>query len=278
MALGIVPYLSYAFIIPESPRWLISKGKIEEAKLILERVLKTNKLPIARLEMLDKVPKVEHRKAFFTDLFKYPGTRRNMLCMSFVWFAFTMGYYGLIYNTPSFGWNLYITFCMPAFFTLPMMVIEPFLENYFGRKPLLTFLMLLSGTLLLCTVAIPDGMFSHNWPIMTFAWIGTVACSVSFGLGYVYAKELFPTTHRTMALSIASASARIGSVASPYVAMLESISPILGLAVYGSFLVLGGITSIFIWPDTKKAKIPDSLEECEEMAKSKNTWLMCFSK
>jgi OCT family organic cation transporter-like MFS transporter 4/5 len=279
LALGIIPYLSYTVILPESPRWLISKGRIPEAKKILAKALKMNKLPLSRLDKLDKIKAFEKEtseKVFFTDIFKYPGVRRNMICLAFCWFTFTMGYYGLIFNTPSFGWNLYITFCMPAFFTFPILAVQPFLENKLGRKPTMTSLMLFSGVLLLCTVAIPDGKFAHNWPIMVFAWIGTVSCSTAFGVGSVFTKDLFPTTHRTMALSMASASARIGSISSPFVAMLSVYNPIFGLTVYGCFLLVGGIISIWIWPDTKNTKVPDTLEESEKLASSKNTWLFCF--
>jgi hypothetical protein len=277
--LGIIPYLSYTVILPESPRWLISKGRIPEAKKILAKALKMNKLPLSRLDKLDNIKAFEKEtseKVFFTDIFKYPGVRRNMICLAFCWFTFTMGYYGLIFNTPSFGWNLYITFCMPAFFTFPILAVQPFLENKLGRKPTMTSLMLFSGVLLLCTVAIPDGKFAHNWPIMVFAWIGTVSCSTAFGVGSVFTKDLFPTTHRTMALSMASASARIGSISSPFVAMLSVYNPIFGLTVYGCFLLVGGIISIWIWPDTKNTKVPDTLEESEKLASSKNTWLFCF--
>ena len=278
IACGIAPYLSYSLFLSESPRWLISKGRIEDAKVVLAKALKMNNLPLSRLDKLDKLELVESessKNAFYTDLFKYPGIRRNLFCMAFCWFTYTMGYYGLIYNTPSFGWNIYITFCMPALFTFPMIAIQPFLENKFGRKRLLTFLMMLSGALLMCTLTIPDGMFEHNWPIMVFAWIGTVACSTGFGVGSVFTKELFPTTHRAMAISVASAFARIGSISSPYIAMLEMFNPILGLAVYGSFLLLGGLVSLGIWPDTKKHKIPDTLEECEAMSSRSNYNLCC---
>ena len=278
ICIGIIPYLSYELILPESPRWLISKGRIDEAKVILTKALKMNNMPMSRLDRLDKISHVEtnaSKNAFFTDLLKLPGARRNIMCIAFCWFTFTMGYNGLIYNTPSFGWNLYITFCMPAFLTLPVQLMQPFLENKLGRKPLMTSLMFLSGILLICTMTIPDGMFNHNWPVLVFAWIGTVACSTAFGVGNVFTKDLFPTTHRTMGLSMASASARLGSISSPYVALLEKVDPLLGLAVYGFFLFIGAIVSIWIWPDTKNTKIPDTLEECEAMASSKNTWLFC---
>ncbi len=118
MALGLVPFLAFIVILPESPRWLISKGRVDEAKVILAKALKMNKQPLSRLDELDKIARVDkdspQKQAFFTDLLKYPGIRRNILLMSFCWFAFSMGYYGLIYNTPSFGWNIYITFCMPG--------------------------------------------------------------------------------------------------------------------------------------------------------------------
>ncbi len=275
---GIVPFLSYTLLLNESPRWLLSKGRIEDAKILITNALKMNKLPLSRLEKLDKIEKVESatsNNAFYTDLFKYPGIRRNLICMAICWFTYTMGYYGLIYNTPSFGWNIYITFSMPAFFNFPVLAIQPFMENKFGRKPLLTFLMFLSGALLMCSLTIPDGMFDHNWPIMAFAWVGTVACSTAFGVGSVYTKELFPTTHRAMAISIVSAFARIGSISSPYVAMLEVINPIFALALYGSFLIFGGFVSLGLWPDTKKHKIPDTLEECEAMSSKKSSSLSC---
>jgi OCT family organic cation transporter-like MFS transporter 4/5 len=281
MALGIVPYVSYLVILPESPRWLISKGRIDEAREILATGLKMNNKPLSLLDKLDNYEKLETKlskpkqQSHVTDLLKFSGIRRNLICMSFCWFSISMGYYGLIYNTPSFGWNIYITFCMPAFFTLPVIALQPFVENKIGRKLFLTLLMMLSGLLLLSTLTIPQGMFSHNWPIMVFAWIGTIACNTAFGAGYVYSKELFPTTHRTIALSISSACARLGAIASPYVAMLEVYDSILSLAVYGVFLLLGALTSILIWPDTKKTNIPDTLEECEEMASSKNRWLFC---
>lgn len=45
-AIPCVFYLTYWWFVPESPRWLISKGKLEESKKILESIAKVNKKTI----------------------------------------------------------------------------------------------------------------------------------------------------------------------------------------------------------------------------------------
>merc|ERR1712223_1104348 len=46
--------VSYYFLVPESPRWLISKGQTEEAKHVLKRIAKNNgvKIESTRLNIL----------------------------------------------------------------------------------------------------------------------------------------------------------------------------------------------------------------------------------
>ena len=132
MALAIVPFLALYFVIPESPRWLISKHRIDEAKAVLEKALKVNKMPLSLLHHLDKVERKEEKSeknVFVTDLLHFPGIRRNLICMALCWFCIAMANYGLIYNTPSFDWNVYITFVMPAFFSFPVLIVQPFIEN-----------------------------------------------------------------------------------------------------------------------------------------------------
>ena len=94
-----------------------------------------------------------------------------------------MGWYGLVYNTPSFGWNLYLVFAFPAFFSSIIALCQPFMENYFGRKPLLTGALTTSGTLLLLTLAVPEGKYPNNWPVIACANIGTICVTMCFGVG-----------------------------------------------------------------------------------------------
>ena len=65
----------------------------------------------------------------FLQAFDYPSLRRNLLCSLWVWFAFAVGYYGAVYNTPPLGFNPQLVFAFPAFLTLPVVLASPIAEN-----------------------------------------------------------------------------------------------------------------------------------------------------
>ena len=45
--------MSYFFLVPESPRWLISKGQTEKAEKILKKIAKYNGFEIERTNFQD---------------------------------------------------------------------------------------------------------------------------------------------------------------------------------------------------------------------------------
>ena len=273
IGLSAIPFMPLWFLLPESPRWLLTHGRNEEAKAIMKKICRWNNRPVEPVDHLEEVVLDEKSKkrGNFHDLVKYPATRRNAICMFCCWLAFSMGYFGLIYNTPAFDWNIYLVFVFPTFITIPISVTQPIFENKLGRKPILTFSLLAAGILLILTIIVPKGV-----PVIVLAWIGTISCSVAFGGGYTYVKELFPTKLRTTALGVSSAGARVGSLSSPFIAMLDYTSPVLPLAIYGIVVMAAGVISIWLWPETKRTKLPESLEEAEKAAATQNSWTHCL--
>ena len=165
---------------------------------------------------------------------------------------------------------------IPAIIVIPVTFIMPYFENTLGRKGLLSFTLLFTGVILIASLGVPNGKYSDNGPVLVFAWIANVALNIAWSGAKVFTKDLFPTTHRTMAFGAASAAGRIGSLLAPYVIMLDVYDPILALLFYSFWVILGGLASIWIWPETKNLKFPDSLEECEKMSATQNSWLCCF--
>lgn len=285
MGLSLIPALLFWFFLPESPRWLLSQGKFEEAKLVMGSACTSNNKPIRSIEEMIIVSQRAHeetmasgggsKQSSFLDLFRYPGIRRNTILVGFAWMSFSMGYFGLFYNTPTFAMNVFVVFIFPALVMVPGSLIQPLLENKIGRKPSLTVSLLTAGIMLLTTAALPQG----STAIIVCAWIGTIACSFSFGVGYNITRELFPTVLRTTAMSFCSAMARVGSFASPFVAMLDYHGPEAPLLVYGVIVFVAGCLSLWVWPETRKIRLPESLEDCERVASSPNAWFnLCRSK
>ena len=159
-----------------------------------------------------------------------------------------------------------------AILGLPQALAMPLIENKLGRKPVLTLSLFVSGSLLLLTTLVPKGL-----PVIILAWTSTVSCTFAYMVLYTYTKELFPTVLRTTGLGTASASARLGSAASPMIAMLDQISPDIPLIIYGVIVLTAAIFSLWLWPETNKKRMTETLEEAEEVAKEQNPWVKCCS-
>ncbi len=276
--MGLVSFPLW-WLMPESPRWLLVRGQKEKALTVIRRAAAINgkRNDLARVEKLieaiDKKKTASVNKASLLDLIRYyPGMRRNFLILLWVWMSFTLGYYGIIYFTPSFDWNPYLIFVFPTFFTIPATVMSPYVENKLGRKFTLTIPLFIAGALAVVTPAIPD---SAQWAVVVFSTASVVCSFVSLNVAYTYTKELFPTPIRTTTLSSSSAAARIGAITFPLLASaLGSLaSGTASLALFGGFMTGAAIVSVWLWPETLNTKLPDTMKESEDFSETRNTWL-----
>jgi hypothetical protein len=97
----LIPHTILSFFNEESPRWLMTKGRMDEAKEIIKKILKWNKLPESNLDMVKEI-EAPLKRATITDILRKKGMRRNLMALGVCWMATAMGYYGLVFNTPSF--------------------------------------------------------------------------------------------------------------------------------------------------------------------------------
>lgn len=98
------------FIIPESPRWLLCKGRTAEVAAIIKKACVVNKRELpANFEKLLKSPppmKDENDDGCIS-LFGTPYLRLITICFLCIWFTMNLVYYGLILNMNKFGGNVY---------------------------------------------------------------------------------------------------------------------------------------------------------------------------
>ena len=281
IAFLVIPFW---FILPESPRWLLANGKLDQGIEIVKRIVKTNGKPDLRDEAIRHLRKMEMSKDnhdeervkyTFFDFFRFPGIRRNLLILCFTWFTTAMGYYGFIYNTPPFDWNVYLVLAFPAILNIPILFLQPILENKFGRKAVYTLTMFFGGLLTFTTLVIPVNLRNL---VTILCVIGTTISFSCMVTSYNFTRELFPTILRSSGLTCAVAFSRLGIFAMPWIGALDTFSVVLPVSIYGGFMTVAAVASVWLWPDTHKTKLPDSLEECDDMARGRNTWIKCCKK
>ncbi|XP_055696243.1 organic cation transporter protein-like [Lutzomyia longipalpis] len=257
-------FLCYWWFIPESARWLLSKRRKAEAIATIEKAAKENKVTIPT-EVLDNLIEPEKKEdadkpaPSLFDLFRYPNLRRKSLLIFFDWFVNSGTYYGLSWNTNNLGGNDLLNFVISGAVEIPAYVFLLFTLNRWGRKTILCGCMLVAGTMLLLTMAVPE---AQNWLIILLAMLGKLAITASYGTIYIFSTEQFPTVIRNVGIGAASMFARFGGILAPYFNLLGDIWKPFPLIIFGAMAFAGGLLSLFL-PETLGRTLPDTIADGE---------------
>lgn len=217
-AIGALPAL-YVFLIrlhmPESVRYLLSKGKTEEANRIVSGLEAQMGLSGQSADTEpDTVPEAEPVSVL--TLWRNPFLVRTIM-LWLVWFGIIFSYYGIFMWLPSLvfkqGFTVVKTFEYVLVMTLaqlPGYFCAAWLVDRMGRKYTLSVFLLCSG--------IASYFFGHaataaalmGWgAVMSFFNLG------AWGVLYTYTPELYPTSIRALGSGWAAGVGRFGGMAAP---------------------------------------------------------------
>ncbi|XP_036355438.1 organic cation transporter-like protein [Octopus sinensis] len=289
---GIICIFQFWYL-RESFRWLFAKGKIVEAERIVKRAAKLNgvdfeaawtkclksnesAMEMHRLgeqskELIDRNgtnPEDEaevHPKETALGLWtmmKYRTTRNMTLVIMFAWLITSVTYFGLYLTSSSLSGDRHLNYFLTASMELPSSFVLYKLFMLFGRKKAIIILIGASGVTLL-TVAVLKSVGDSdaiNTSTVVLSLLGMIGISGAFGGVWLYTPEVYPTTLRNAGMGVASATARIASMISPYTRMLAA------RVVWGPALVFGAgcfIASslLLTLPETHNKQLPQHLDE-----------------
>jgi putative MFS transporter len=260
-ALPIVMILWWRRSLPESPRWLASRGRIQEAEAVigrLEREVEAHRGSAALPPMPETTSPGEPARAAAGStrvgrLFAPPFI--GAMCMALaMWFAIGFAYYAFFNWIPSLlvdrgmGITGSYTYSLALYAAqVPGYLTAAALNDLIGRRAVITLYMLLGAL-----AALALAMASSN------VWILLAGCCLSFFMNgsyagiYAYTPELFPTEARATAQGVTSSLSRIGAVISPI--SVGYIFPIYGLpGVFGlsaGVLLVGALAVITLGVST----------------------------
>lgn len=266
-ALTSLCYINFFWCLPESPRWLLSKGYTKRALSVMKLAAKENGIEVhniedhvARIYCLEKKRKESEKNATILDLFKTPNLRKKTLYLFFIWITLAFTYYGLsFYSTELYG-NKFLNFFLSALVEVPTSIYCLLTANRYGRKRIVFLSLIIGGFSCLGFIIIPEG-YEIGQNILAIS--GKLFVSAAFCIIYLFSAEIFPTVARNAGIGVCSMVARIGSALSPFMRDLgQATNPSVPLVMFGILCV---ISSLFLLklPETNLQPIPETLTEAE---------------
>lgn len=245
--------LPFRMIVPESPMWLMKRGRSDEALAIVRRKFGSE------VTLATSASAPQQRKGAWSQLVS-PRWRKNTLVGCVFYTCQVIPYFALGTFAPKVLEALHVKdkFVGGLVYNILLLagaVIGLLLIDRISRR---TFLV---GTFYLAALGLAVLTYASFRPLGTMLVFGLFACilSAAANLEFVYPPELFPTHLRASGVGLAVASSRFGSAIStfllPIAVQQVGIHATLGACV--AVLLFGGIFCHLMAPETGSENLSD---------------------
>jgi len=270
-AIPAVIYFFALFLVPESPRWLVMRGKAAEAVQILTRVsgkAQAEKDLGAVQASLDAESHLE--KGAIKELF-LPAMRLVLtigiviaILQQITGINSVFFYAPMIFEQSGIGKDAsFMQAVLVGIVNLVATVVAIALIDKLGRRPLLIAgLVIIASSMLLLAYSFHSATYGPGGELIdmnaTMVLIGILSFVAGFGVSlgpvmWVLFSELFPNRLRGIAISfcglINSSISFLVQLVFPW--ELENFGPATTFLIYGSFAIVGLIFVMRVLPETK---------------------------
>lgn len=272
---ALVSGLLGAWLVPESPRWLVARGEQEKALRILKEAARVNGLDPDELFPPEMVIKDEHVEATrFRDLLS-PRWRKITLLLWIAWIGMEIGYYGLILlisrvfdpdangddtnnaggdgDAPDFD---YASILISSSSELIGVLMAMFATDRFGRVPTMISSFLFGGAFVAAFSFVAHTSIDNEVLLTALSFTARAFEMLMSSVLWMYTAEILTTEIRTTGHATASAAGRLGCVAAPYLVRTSNSFVLIGSVMLGIHFVVAVILCWF--PETGGRKLGKS--------------------
>lgn len=272
--LGII----YIFTLPESFRWLLSKGQNVKVAQSLLKVAKVNRIYLndslsetlttkSQNILLDHDENQKREPICnLKEIFQYPKFCLRIAMCAYCWLTNVLVFYGLSFNAVAIGGNKFSNYTAVSFIEVPATFFVIYAANRIGRRYLLIGAYFSSGISLLVLAFLPT---VYEMKLALYL-IGKFSIAVSFSTLYTFTSEIFPTNCRHTLFGFCSGFGRIGSIIATQASLLQATNRDLGMLLFSTTALTAGLLS-FTFPETLNIRFPDTVKEAMSIGKNRRT-------
>ncbi|XP_055547162.1 organic cation transporter protein-like [Wyeomyia smithii] len=247
--------------VPESPRWLLAKGKIEELKRLIDTAARVNgrRLPLNYEKTLSS-PGSECSKDVVSvfDLFQGKIVRTTLI-MLIVWFAIVVLYFGITLHLSNLGGDIYLNTVLAGAVESIAICLSIVVVLKLGLRVNLFLYMAVAGLSCIVMNFVPDG---NLWVIILLAMIVKCAIGACNAIIPTFTAYQYPTTMRNLGVGAGNLAAGIALILVPYLWLLEHSDQYLPLTLMGACSIIGAASLLALNDKTsKKHKLQHSASE-----------------
>lgn len=249
--------------IPESPRWLVSGRKFEEAGNLINDIRKFNNLSeIDNLEVKLATEENESKPNVKT-LIGNTSLLRVFGSMALIWAVNDYFYIAGSLNAENLPGNMFTNFSLLALTELPSVFVGQFLMDRYGRRWVHCSCMVVATLpLIICIMFVT----SNGEAVVGLSIISKLASNVGWFLMWVQCIEIFPTSLRSTGLTISATFASLICMTGPFVVDLGKHDLRLPFLVFSCVGALGIIFTSLV-PETKGNAISGSVDDTTKLVR-----------
>ncbi|XP_059211720.1 solute carrier family 22 member 16 [Centropristis striata] len=275
------PFLLFCWKFPETPFYLMAKGRYKDAQELLDAIARFNglecKLQVrelltpeevengrALLEEPEERPPQGEKKLSILDLFGSWRMAGRTCTVWAIWFIGSLGYYVFSLGSVNLGGNQYVNLFLVGAVELPSYLVGCFAMDRIGRKKTCAPALILAGVACMLIIVVPADIEALAIALSMF---GKFAIAIAFGLIYLYTCELYPTIIRSLAVGSGSMMCRVGSVVAPFCVYLADVWVYLPQLIVGILAFIIGVLTLLL-PETLGKPLTTTLEEAEALGRT----------
>ncbi|KAL7648375.1 UNVERIFIED_CONTAM: hypothetical protein RMT77_000281 [Armadillidium vulgare] len=267
-------FFLFWWLIPESPRFLLSKDKIPKFKKIMTKIAKCNGKKIGPdFETLVVIAQEEEKKKKvpFTMVLKSFALIKHLVLLSIALSLAFMFYTGISLNLHNMTGNMFLNYFMLTIFELPGILFGHWSSAYFGRRLSAVFFQSLATI----NIIIPVFFLDSPWTVSLFCSISKMFSGSTYVCVYKQIGELFPTPLRASAYGVTGVIALAATVIVPSIIAIGHDSKATPYYFLCGFVLLQTITVSFL-PETLGLPYPQTIKEAMVIGKDQSYFSIIY--